>query len=321
MSCRAARPARCIAARCWRPRMRNRRRNSTKARTSSSISATASAAPTISMPACWRATSASTFPGNPTIVPKNMEGAGSLRLANWLYNVGAKDGTVIRHHRPRHRIRSAARLASGAQFQADKFTWIGSANNEVSVCVAWKTSGITKFEDMFEQGADRRRHRARPPIPISFRASSTACSAPSSRSSPAIPAATTSRWRWSGARCRAAAAGRGRACSPPISAGSTTDRSRPGAAVARQASRSARCSPGHGFRQDRRAEADLQADLRAAGDGPAVSCAPARAEGPRECAAQRVHATPCRTRNSWRDAEKAQLEITSGERRARSRSW
>src|SRR5262245_44032359 len=28
------------------------------------------------------------IPGNPTIVPKNMEGAGSLRLANWIYNVG-----------------------------------------------------------------------------------------------------------------------------------------------------------------------------------------------------------------------------------------
>src|SRR2546425_6447073 len=30
------------------------------------------------------------IPGSPTIVPKNMEGAGSLRLANWLYNVGSK---------------------------------------------------------------------------------------------------------------------------------------------------------------------------------------------------------------------------------------
>jgi hypothetical protein len=29
------------------------------------------------------------------VVPKNMEGAGSLRLANWLYNVAAKDGTVM----------------------------------------------------------------------------------------------------------------------------------------------------------------------------------------------------------------------------------
>src|SRR5258706_7469714 len=35
------------------------------------------------------------IPGNPVVVPKNMEGAGSLRLANWLYNVAPKDGTVM----------------------------------------------------------------------------------------------------------------------------------------------------------------------------------------------------------------------------------
>ena len=35
------------------------------------------------------------IPGKPTIVPKNMEGAGSLRLANWLAKVGPKDGTVF----------------------------------------------------------------------------------------------------------------------------------------------------------------------------------------------------------------------------------
>src|SRR5258707_4313049 len=36
------------------------------------------------------------IPGNPTIVPKNMPGAGSLVLANWLYNVAPKDGTAFR---------------------------------------------------------------------------------------------------------------------------------------------------------------------------------------------------------------------------------
>ena len=35
------------------------------------------------------------IPGNPTIVPKNMPGAGSLVLANWLYNVAARDGTAF----------------------------------------------------------------------------------------------------------------------------------------------------------------------------------------------------------------------------------
>jgi tripartite-type tricarboxylate transporter receptor subunit TctC len=88
------------------------------------------------------------IPGNPTIVPKNLEGAGSLRLANWLYNVGAKDGTVFGTI-GRGTAFDPLLGSKGAQFQADKFTWIGSANNEVSVCVAWKGSGISKLEDTF----------------------------------------------------------------------------------------------------------------------------------------------------------------------------
>src|SRR5258707_12928350 len=35
------------------------------------------------------------IPGNPQVTPKNMEGAGSLRLANWIYNVGPKDGPMF----------------------------------------------------------------------------------------------------------------------------------------------------------------------------------------------------------------------------------
>jgi len=88
------------------------------------------------------------IPGNPTVIPKNMEGAGSLRLAKWLYNVGAKDGTVFGTI-GRGTAFDPLLGSKGAQFQADKFTWIGSANNEVSVCVAWKGSGISKLEDTF----------------------------------------------------------------------------------------------------------------------------------------------------------------------------
>jgi tripartite-type tricarboxylate transporter receptor subunit TctC len=86
------------------------------------------------------------IPGNPTIVPKNMEGAGSLRLANWIYNVGPKDGSALATI-GRGTAFDPLLGSKGAQFRADRFTWIGSANNEVSVCVAWKGSGITKLED------------------------------------------------------------------------------------------------------------------------------------------------------------------------------
>jgi tripartite-type tricarboxylate transporter receptor subunit TctC len=88
------------------------------------------------------------IPGNPTVVVKNLDGAGSLRLANALYHQLPKDGTVFG---------TVARGAAfdpllgnkAAQFDASKFSWVGSANDEVSVCVAWHTSGITKIEDTF----------------------------------------------------------------------------------------------------------------------------------------------------------------------------
>ena len=88
------------------------------------------------------------LPGNPTLVPKNMEGAGSLRLANWLYKVAPKDGTAFGII-GRGIAFDPLLGGKGAQFKATDFGWIGSANDEVSVCAAWGTSGITRFEDLY----------------------------------------------------------------------------------------------------------------------------------------------------------------------------
>jgi tripartite-type tricarboxylate transporter receptor subunit TctC len=88
------------------------------------------------------------IPGNPNVVPKNMEGAGSLRLANWLYNVAPKDGTAFGII-GRGTGFDPLLGKKAAQFDAAKFNWIGSANNEVSVCVAWHTTGIKKIEELY----------------------------------------------------------------------------------------------------------------------------------------------------------------------------
>ena len=90
------------------------------------------------------------IPGNPTVVPKNMEGAGSLRLANWLYKVGAKDGTVIGTI-GRGVPFDPLLERKGAQFEGNKFTYIGSANNEVSVCVSWYKTGVKTIQDAMKQ--------------------------------------------------------------------------------------------------------------------------------------------------------------------------
>ncbi len=47
------------------------------------------------MAGCWRATSANICPAIRSIVPQNRPGAGSLNLANYLFNAAPKDGTEI----------------------------------------------------------------------------------------------------------------------------------------------------------------------------------------------------------------------------------
>jgi tripartite-type tricarboxylate transporter receptor subunit TctC len=88
------------------------------------------------------------IPGNPTVLVKNMEGAGSLRLANWLYRVAPKDGSVMGMI-GRGTGFDPILGQQGAQFDGTKFTWLGSANHEVSVCVSFEgRGGITRFEDL-----------------------------------------------------------------------------------------------------------------------------------------------------------------------------
>ena len=90
------------------------------------------------------------IPGNPTIVPKNMEGASGMRLANWLYSAAPKDGTVIG---ATSRATAFEPLLGNkaAQYDGTKFIFIGSANDEVSVCVSWHTSGVATWQDALEK--------------------------------------------------------------------------------------------------------------------------------------------------------------------------
>jgi tripartite-type tricarboxylate transporter receptor subunit TctC len=65
------------------------------------------------------------IPGNPTLVPKNLEGAGSLRLANYLYRVAPHDGSAIGTI-GRGIAFDPLLIGQGDAFDAQKFNWIGS---------------------------------------------------------------------------------------------------------------------------------------------------------------------------------------------------
>jgi tripartite-type tricarboxylate transporter receptor subunit TctC len=89
-------------------------------------------------------------PGNPQFIVRYKPGAASLNLANELYNVMPRDGSVIGMF-----ARSVAlnRLLGreGANFNPVEFNWIGSANNEVSICGVWHGVGVWTTKDFISR--------------------------------------------------------------------------------------------------------------------------------------------------------------------------
>lgn len=89
------------------------------------------------------------IPGNPTIVPQSMPGAGSLKAISYLANVAPKDGSTFGTF---GRTMPIEPLMSGAKFDARKLTWIGSVTRDTSLCVSWATSPIKTWDDLIEKG-------------------------------------------------------------------------------------------------------------------------------------------------------------------------
>ena len=88
------------------------------------------------------------IPGNPSVVPQNMPGAGSVKAANYIYNVAPKDGTVFGIFDRGLPMERLLGRTEGQQFDATKFTWIGSITDEPAVCGFSAKSGIRSWQDM-----------------------------------------------------------------------------------------------------------------------------------------------------------------------------
>ena len=88
------------------------------------------------------------IPGNPSIVPEQMTGAGSLRSANFIYSVAAKDGSVFGTF---SRSMGISPLVDKAEFDSRKFTWLGSVTDDNTTCVTWNTSPIKNWDDFLNK--------------------------------------------------------------------------------------------------------------------------------------------------------------------------
>ncbi len=85
-------------------------------------------------------------PGKPNVVVQNMPGAAGVVATNHVYNLAAKDGTVIAavdQNIPLFQLLGGA----GVRYDVSKFNWLGNVASSNGLVMAWHTSGITSLED------------------------------------------------------------------------------------------------------------------------------------------------------------------------------
>jgi tripartite-type tricarboxylate transporter receptor subunit TctC len=87
------------------------------------------------------------IPGHPTGVPANIPGAGSLKLANQIYNKEVKDGTVIGLIN-RGVLFEPLLGGDGILFDPLKLTFIGSPDRDTAVCAARKDTAVQTWQDL-----------------------------------------------------------------------------------------------------------------------------------------------------------------------------
>src|SRR6476659_2992967 len=86
------------------------------------------------------------IPGNPVLVPQNMIGAGGIKMANFLYSIAPQDGTAIGMF-PNTLIAVQAVGTDGAQYDANRFSWLGAMSTSPLTFTTWHTTGVKTIED------------------------------------------------------------------------------------------------------------------------------------------------------------------------------
>ena len=89
------------------------------------------------------------IPGNPTIVPQNMPGAGGLRVAQYFYAAAPRDGLTFGTFT---RMAGIAPLFDPTQkHDSAKLTWLGAITDSVSTCLTWHTSPVKTWKDFLQK--------------------------------------------------------------------------------------------------------------------------------------------------------------------------
>jgi tripartite-type tricarboxylate transporter receptor subunit TctC len=97
------------------------------------------------------------LPGQPGIVPRNMQGAGGIILANHLYNMAAADGLTLGMPGRSGFLLSNVVPQKGINYDLARFSYIGGAGSAANALWVHRRTGITSVADL---------KRARTPIVV-----------------------------------------------------------------------------------------------------------------------------------------------------------
>jgi tripartite-type tricarboxylate transporter receptor subunit TctC len=91
------------------------------------------------------------IPGSPTIVVKNMPGAGGSTAANYVYRIAPKDGTTIASVSPNAIL---GKLLDGqSQYDPTKFQYLAGAERSTRLCMTFALSKIKTYDDALARNA------------------------------------------------------------------------------------------------------------------------------------------------------------------------
>jgi tripartite-type tricarboxylate transporter receptor subunit TctC len=87
------------------------------------------------------------IPGQPTVVVRNMPGAGGIAAANYLYSAAPRDGSVmglLQSDPPLEPLFGAKQ----ALFDPLKFNWLGTPSVETAMVLLWHTVAVNSVDDL-----------------------------------------------------------------------------------------------------------------------------------------------------------------------------
>jgi tripartite-type tricarboxylate transporter receptor subunit TctC len=87
------------------------------------------------------------LPGNPTVVVRNMPGAGGILAMNYIYNNAERDGSVLalcQNNTPLEPLFGTKQ----ARYDATKLNWLGTPSFEVAMVLLWHAVPVNSVADL-----------------------------------------------------------------------------------------------------------------------------------------------------------------------------